>query len=302
MSACTSIAALLSKMQHYDKDERYMATSDLCEVLKRNAPVALDISSHQQTANPSGYQPNDQIQTSQVIDSRTENNICDAVLKLLGDPSNDVQTVAVKTLVVLFTSVHEEQILKITSTLGALILDDTKQDLRDVYSDGLRKLCKTVPLTMGDNVAIHLASGLIDGIRKNSTLVGIPSPMESKDQAKTAEDITVSCLEVMTDMLARFGGLPKITQQHEKLVQMVLTQLSSESHLVRKRACNVIGCLSTVISDQLLYKLVESLLYRIDSAEGVGRRSKRRKTRSSVSPNPLIWISLKIAKLLIPEL
>jgi cullin-associated NEDD8-dissociated protein 1 len=32
-----SINALLKKTEHYDKDERYMATSDLCEVLKRHA-------------------------------------------------------------------------------------------------------------------------------------------------------------------------------------------------------------------------------------------------------------------------
>ena len=32
-----SVPALLKKTEHYDKDERYMATSDLCEVLKRQA-------------------------------------------------------------------------------------------------------------------------------------------------------------------------------------------------------------------------------------------------------------------------
>ena len=32
----TSVASLLKKTEHYDKDERYMATSDLCEVLKRS--------------------------------------------------------------------------------------------------------------------------------------------------------------------------------------------------------------------------------------------------------------------------
>ena len=35
--APVSISALLKKTEHYDKDERYMATSDLCEVLKRQA-------------------------------------------------------------------------------------------------------------------------------------------------------------------------------------------------------------------------------------------------------------------------
>jgi len=176
--------------------------------------------------------------------------------------------------------VHEEQILKITAMLGRLVLDPTKSDLRDVYTDGLRKLLKTVPLHMGDNVAMKLISELVDGIQKNSALVGLPSPPADKHQEKTAGDITVSCLEITTELLARFGGLPKITQKHESVVQVVLTQLSSESHMVRKRACNVLGCLSNVISDQLLYRLVESLLSRIELAEGVTRRSKRRKTRS----------------------
>ena len=72
-----SINALLKKTEHYDKDERYMATSDLCEVLKRHS---------------SG-------ETMSVLsDSSTERRICTAVLRLLHDKSNDVQAIAVKTL------------------------------------------------------------------------------------------------------------------------------------------------------------------------------------------------------------
>ena len=86
-ASSANIHALLKKTEHYDKDERYMATSDLCEVLKR-------------TAGEGG----------RGLDAATERRICTAVLRLLHDKSNDVQALAVKTLGVLLTTVQEEQV------------------------------------------------------------------------------------------------------------------------------------------------------------------------------------------------
>ena len=189
-----------------------MATSDLCEVLKRHAPAS---PSPQSQANPQTHT------LSPTIDTRTEKSICYAVLILLRDDNNDVQTVAVKTLVVLFTSVSEEQILKIAVQLGSLVLNPTECKLKDVYTDGLRKLLKTVPVNMGDNVGMKLVAELIDGVRKNLVMVGEASTAEDRGREKIAEDITVSCLEIMSDMLARFRGLFRITQQHENIARVV---------------------------------------------------------------------------------
>lgn len=229
-----SISALLKKTEHYDKDERYMATSDLCEVLKRQSEQG-----HLETA--------------------TERQICTAVLRLLHDKSNDVQAIAVKTLGVLLTTVQQEQVLEIADSLADQVLDASKSELRDVYAIGLRTLCKTVPSSMGDKVSARLVTRLLDGIRHDN------------------EEIVLACLDILTDLLTRFGATSlSVTRQHEPILQQCLLQLSSPAPVVRKRAGTTIGCLSVVLSDALLNRMVEALLSQIDMAEGVGKEGKRK--------------------------
>lgn len=230
-----SITALLKKTEHYDKDERYMATSDLCEVLKR-------------------YSGGGAAEAASLLDSNTERQICTAVLRLLHDKSNDVQAIAVKTLGVLLTTVHQEQVLEIADSLADQVLDASKSELRDVYTIGLRTLVKTIPSSAGNNVAHRLVGRLLDGIRTSDN-----------------EEIVLCCLDVLTDLLARFGGTAvAVTRQHEAILQMCLTQLSrsssgsggdrtpvTSSPVVRKRTGNTLAGLSVVLSDALLMRMVE---------------------------------------------
>jgi cullin-associated NEDD8-dissociated protein 1 len=232
------VASLLKKTEHYDKDERYMATSDLCEVLKRQGGSA---------------------EYHGAMDTTTERKICTAVLRLLHDKSNDVQAIAVKTLGILLTTVHQEQVLEIADSLANQVLDKNKGELRDVYAIGLRTLCKTVPIEMGDLVSQKLVTRLLEGLQSDQ------------------EEIVLACLDVLTDLLGRFGASSiHVTRQHEAILQLCLQQLSSDSHVVRKRAGNTIGCLSVVLSDALLVRMVESLLSQIEMAEGVGKSGRRR--------------------------
>jgi cullin-associated NEDD8-dissociated protein 1 len=61
---------------------------------------------------------------------------------------------------------------------------------------------------------------------------------------------------------------------------MCLTELANDNAVVRKRAGTAMGCLSVVLSDALLMRMVEALLSQIDMAQGVGKEG-RRKTRSA---------------------
>lgn len=288
-SKVQSLHALLEKTEHYDKDERYMATSDLCEVLKRRAASSANESFTESMTGGGGYQSSyhqqqsHMHQHSQLIDSNMERRICTAVLKLLDDTSNDVQAIAVKTLGVLLTTVHEEQVMVIADRLCSLVLEKSKSDLRDVYAIGLRTLVKTVPLQMGDVVSNRLIGPLVHGIRNNS-IVSSSSNQITDD--KTSEEITLSCLDILIDVITRFGSTSNsITHQHEQLLHVTLTELASERHVIRKRAATTIGCLSVVVSDVLLSRLVESLLSQIDMAEGVGKSGKRRARRAHSSSN-----------------
>ncbi|GKY96499.1 hypothetical protein MPSEU_000609500 [Mayamaea pseudoterrestris] len=251
-----SIPALLKKTEHYDKDERYMATSDLCEVLKR----------HQQQygSNPGADADNAAMAT---LDTSTERSICKAVLNLLHDKSHDVQAVAVKTLSVLLITVQEELVLEIEDSLTDQVLDASKTELRDVYAIGLRTLVKTVPASMGNKVAEKLVSRILE------------RGVKSED-----EEIILACFDILTDLLQRFGGsAASVVKQHEPILQTCLKQLSESPYPVaRKRAGTTMACLSVVLSDALLMRMVESLLSQIDMAQGVGKVG-RRKTRSAHS-------------------
>ena len=248
-----------------------MATSDLCEALKRHAAA---VSSTQATSSST---------SNPRIDAETEKKICLAVLRLLDDKSNDVQTIAVKTLGVLVTSVHEDQVVTIAEKLAAQVLDPTKSGLRDVYAIGLRTLVKTVPMPMGDIVSHRLAARLMDGIQTHSPkldtnpMVSSTATKQEKMEYKISEEILLYSLEILNDLLTRFGALPFITRQHETLLQVTLKQLSSSSKMVRKRASNTIGCLSVCISDSLLVRLVDNLLMEISSDSS--KKRKRYNTR-----------------------
>jgi len=278
-SGSTNYNDLLKKTEHYDKDERYMAISDLCEALKKNAAQANSEKAASASASPSS---SGKPTHSSAIDSQTERRICSAVLSLLDDTSNDVQTVAVKTLSVLLITVQEEQVVEIADRLTTLVLDQSKSALRDVYAIGLKTLVETVPSSMGNVVSHRLIQRLIDGIHTNSKKpkggksTGAAIESSSADE-KNSEEIVIACLNVLTDLLTRFGSSSEsITKQHEPLLNVSLSQLASTRAVVRKRAGTTIGVLATVISDTLLHRLVERILDQIDQAEGLGKSGKKR--------------------------
>eukprot|EP00529_Nitzschia_sp_RCC80_P006686 CAMPEP_0113498542 /NCGR_PEP_ID=MMETSP0014_2-20120614/31235_1 /TAXON_ID=2857 /ORGANISM="Nitzschia sp." /LENGTH=1499 /DNA_ID=CAMNT_0000392587 /DNA_START=53 /DNA_END=4552 /DNA_ORIENTATION=- /assembly_acc=CAM_ASM_000159 len=325
-----SINALLKKTEHYDKDERYMATSDLCEVLKRhNSNNASNQSSggggdNTSTTNNASRSSTSSSSTS-FFDATTERRICTAVLRLLHDKSNDVQAIAVKTLGVLLVTVKEELVLEIADSLADQVLDASKSELRDVYSIGLRTLVKTIPLPMGDKTSQRLIGRLLDGIRTSTSnlqkaaaeaaeaaasgssddnntpgsAAAAAAPNKKLVSGNTDEDIILSCLDILTDLLGRFGASAvSVTRQHEPILQICLQLVSGSdnagaessnkkqkttgsssyfssssssippaiSAIVRKRAGNTIGCLSLVLNDSLLVSMVDRLLSQIEES------------------------------------
>ena len=136
----TFLNALLEKTSDWDKDERYMATNDLCNELSKDLK----------------------------IDEAMERRICAAVLKQLDDQSNDVQSVAVKCLAIILKKVHQTQVGEICDKLCALILEG-KDALRDIYSIGLKTLIADVPEEMGLLVSERLTGRLLNGITRTGS-------------------------------------------------------------------------------------------------------------------------------------
>ncbi|KAL3668246.1 hypothetical protein V7S43_006341 [Phytophthora oleae] len=132
------IAQLLDKTTDFDKDERYMATSDLCVELNKDVDLGLYI----------------------------EPKVCAAVLKQLDDKSNDVQSIAVKCLGILVTKVQLAQVADICAKLCDLILNG-KPELRDIYSIGLKTIVADVSQTTGASIATGICTRLLTGLSKD---------------------------------------------------------------------------------------------------------------------------------------
>jgi len=220
-----SLSDLVQKMTNWDKDERYMATNDLCTELGKDVK----------------------------IDEVMEKRICAAVLNQLDDQSNDVQSVAVKCLGILLKKVHQTQVVEICNKLSHLLVSG-KDELRDIYSIGLKTLLADVPEDMGKLVAETLTEKLLDGIVNSSN-----------------DDTKRECLDNMTDLLRRFGHL--VVPIHEHIMKALLKQLEYDRPVIRKRAAMCLGSLAVVSSDVLLNTLVEKILQLIEDAENANRSS-----------------------------
>ena len=85
------------------------------------------------------------------------------MLKQLDDSSNDVQSIAVKCLGVLLGKVQEAQVGEICDKLCTLVLEG-KDELRDIYSIGLKTLIADVPPAMGPSVCRLLTRRLLSGV------------------------------------------------------------------------------------------------------------------------------------------
>lgn len=218
MASPAALNALLDKASDWDKDERYMATNDLITELQRDV----------------------------TLDAAMERRICAAVLRQLDDKSTDVQSIAVKCLGVLLKKVREAQVGEISDKLCSLILDGT-DELRDVYSIGLKTLLRDVPRASGEAVAGRLAARLVGGVKDDEKAVA-----------------RVEALENLTDLLKRFGA--SVQKDHGAVLDAALQRLDDDKNVVRKRAAHCLAALALTCSEPHLEKLVITLLRRVDAA------------------------------------
>jgi cullin-associated NEDD8-dissociated protein 1 len=222
MDPGANVLKLVEKTSHFDKDERYMATSDIIGLLKKESKM----------------------------ESFIEQRVCAAILRQLNDSSADVQAVAIKCIGELTNRVQEAQLREICSALSSALLGENEQ-LKDIYSIGLKTTVSGVPAHMGHAVAHELAPQLIRGIQSDNS---------------ESETVREECLDVMKDLVERFGL--EMEGHHETIIGLVMEQLSNRKAAISKRATSCIGALSVVLSDTMLHRLMGTLLKCIEKPRG----------------------------------
>jgi len=216
------IKTLLEKITNYDKDERYMATVDLGTLLSRSPPP----------------------------DAATERRIVTAIRSRLDDPSNDVQSVAVKTLSGLFCRLHVSLIEDVAERL-ARDVSSGNADLRDVYAIGLRGLVRDCSESCGETVVRTTLTPLLQGLRQGGD-----------------DFLRGACCDVLADLIERFGKLPMIAEHAGDISDVCLSVslgTSSEEAVVR-RAGAVLSKLSVCLDTNSLQELIARLSTGLEGA------------------------------------
>ncbi|MCO5605038.1 hypothetical protein L7F22_059215 [Adiantum nelumboides] len=156
-------------------------------------------------------------------DSDLERKVSHIVLSQLDDASGDISGIAVKCLAPLVKKVSEGRVVEIVDTLCTRLLTGKEQQ-RDTASIALK------------TVVAEINSGSVA-----QGVVGLLSPKLVKgiSAVDTSTDVKGECLDIMCDVLHRFGSL--MVAEHENLLNSLLVQLISNQASLRKRAIQCLG-------------------------------------------------------------
>jgi len=227
----SKIRALLKKTQHFDKDERFMATSDLASELEK---------------------------VEGQLDSSLQTPIRDAILKQLDDTSNDVQSIACKCLCSIVQKFVSEQVEEIVDKLGSLLVNG-KFELRDIYTIALKNIISSVPEDFGQQISKKLARRLLQGLQKTKSIKDTDE--EQKEEERNHFNRLVACLDIMKDLAARFGFM--MADDHKALLDAIRPMLNDSKVEIRKKVAICLGSLVGTVNDELFKDLMEMVIATI---------------------------------------
>jgi len=232
----SKIRALLKKTQHHDKDERFMATSDLAAELEK---------------------------VEGQLDSSLQTPIRDAILKQLDDPSNDVQSIACNCLCKIVQKFVSEQVEEIVDKLGSLLVNG-KMELRDIYTIALKNIITAVPEDFGQQISKKLARRLLQGLKK--TKAKKDTQEEQKEEERNHFNRLIACLDIMKELTARFGFM--MAEDHAQILQTIQPMLRDPAVEIRKKVAICLGAIVGSVNDELFRGLMEQVIEVIKNGVG----------------------------------
>lgn len=114
-----------------------------------------------------------------------------------------------------------EEVVDFVKNLGPICFVGD-ENLRDVYTLGLKTIIASVPDTYGSSISNELIKVVYD----------LKSSISDDKQNAT-------CMEIFKDVIRRFGS--EIPEQHEKLLSFLVPFLQNDNESLRKKAVGVTG-------------------------------------------------------------
>ncbi len=180
------------------------------------------------------------------MDAASESKIVDSILRLLQDSAKEVQDVTVKSLGPLVRKVGEQHVTNIINQLAENIALTKRgtQEVREVSNSGLKAVLKDVDEKLGERVSSLLAPGLIKAIKLDNL------------------DVQQECLDVINDLLVRFGASTN-PKQLQEIQDTTVPLLDSSRNLIRQRAIWVLTNVAKVCPEPAFQALSAALLKKM---------------------------------------
>eukprot|EP00195_Chlamydomonas_chlamydogama_P007020 CAMPEP_0202892974 /NCGR_PEP_ID=MMETSP1392-20130828/2632_1 /ASSEMBLY_ACC=CAM_ASM_000868 /TAXON_ID=225041 /ORGANISM="Chlamydomonas chlamydogama, Strain SAG 11-48b" /LENGTH=1235 /DNA_ID=CAMNT_0049577131 /DNA_START=157 /DNA_END=3864 /DNA_ORIENTATION=- len=178
-------------------------------------------------------------------DADTERKLCMAVLHQLEDASGDISGLAVKCLGILVRKVAEARAEEMARSLCDKVILGKKEQQRDIASIGLKTIIAEISGgQLATNCAAIITSKMLEGA-------------SNKDN----NDVVGDSLEILTDVLGKFGGL--VVSEHTRIRDCLLGQLDDSRAALRKRALQGLAAVSVYLADELLDQVITQLLGKL---------------------------------------
>jgi len=228
------IRQLLKKTKHFDKDERFMATSDLNRELE-------------------GIEGQ--------LSGGLQRPIRDAILGQLDDTSNDVQAIACRCLATCARKFNVEQVDEIVEKVATLLISG-RAELRDIYCIALKTIIKSVVDEYGHTISKTLSLVLLEGLTRAINLERNLTEKEKKQKKRDDYECRIMCMDITKDLIVRFGA--KMAQSHKNIQEVVEPYLGNNDRELRKKAAATLGALVPVMTTDQFSGIFESVLGRIN--------------------------------------
>lgn len=186
------------------------------------------------------------------LDDESEKKIVRMILRLLEDKNGEVQNLAVKCLGPLVNKVKENQVQTIVESLCDHMVANNEQ-LRDISSIGLKTVISElpqIPNTLPQHVCERITGKLSNAI------------------AKSDVSVKLEALDILSDLLSRFGEL--LIPFHKTILEALMPQLDSQRQAVRKRTIVALSHLLTTCDTKLYNKVIEELTNGLNTPKDAG--------------------------------